>query len=251
MGLKCRQWIESRRQGYQLPACPASECSAHHPTPPRLPHTHSSPPLLLAVHCIVHWASLREDHALCPQCKVPFSEVISYRNLDGSLQDFPVQNPVCLMRRAGWFQSIAGQHAEDGRLPEPEGSWGDDFAEAFDEDEELEDYYFSSAAGRARIVFGNRRFGEGGYIASGRRQARAAAEAAPRKRVGKRGKATVAPPEQAAARGQASASIPISRKQREQSVPGAQGQSPPLGSSPAGSGRRATRNARRSAVDSY
>lgn len=45
------------------------------------------------------------------------------------------------------------------------------YEEEFDDDDEVEAYYFSSAAGRARI-FGNRRFGENGYIASGRMQAR-------------------------------------------------------------------------------
>lgn len=41
---------------------------------------------------------------------------------------------------------------------------------------QVEDYYFSAAAGRARIVLGNRRLGENGFIASGRRQARPAAQ---------------------------------------------------------------------------
>lgn len=41
---------------------------------------------------------------------------------------------------------------------------------------QVEDYYFSAAAGRARIVLGNRRHGESGFMASGRRQARPAAQ---------------------------------------------------------------------------
>jgi hypothetical protein len=55
--------------------------------------------------------------------------------------------------------------------------WQDDshdyrrYEEEFEDDEEVEAYYFSSAAGRARIL-GNRRFGENGYISSGRMQAR-------------------------------------------------------------------------------
>lgn len=38
-----------------------------------------------------------------------------------------------------------------------------DYADDYDlaEDEEVESYYFSSAAGRARVVLGNRRYGEG------------------------------------------------------------------------------------------
>ena len=49
--------------------------------------------------------------------------------------------------------------------------WADDYELA--SDEEMEAYYFSSAAGRARVVIGNRRFGEGGYVSGGRRLARA------------------------------------------------------------------------------
>lgn len=44
----------------------------------------------------------------------------------------------------------------------------------YDDDEAVEDYYFSAAAGRARIVLGNRRFGENGYVSSGRAYARPA-----------------------------------------------------------------------------
>ena len=36
----------------------------------------------------------------------------------------------------------------------------------------MEAFYFSAAAGRARITLGNRRFGEGGFMAAGRQRAR-------------------------------------------------------------------------------
>jgi hypothetical protein len=53
------------------------------------------------------------------------------------------------------------------------GDWADlyeDFVDAeLEEDEEIESYYFSSAAGRARVVLGNRRWGEGGYMRAGKR----------------------------------------------------------------------------------
>ena len=45
------------------------------------------------------------------------------------------------------------------------------FYDEYDDDEEVEAYYFSAAAGRARITLGNRRWGENGYVASGRMQA--------------------------------------------------------------------------------
>lgn len=44
----------------------------------------------------------------------------------------------------------------------------------YDDDEAVEDYYFSAAAGRARITLGNRRFGENGFVSSGRSYARPA-----------------------------------------------------------------------------
>ncbi len=46
------------------------------------------------------------------------------------------------------------------------------YYEEYDDDEEVEAFYFSAAAGRARITLGNRRFGNNGYIAAGRMQAR-------------------------------------------------------------------------------
>ncbi len=48
----------------------------------------------------------------------------------------------------------------------------DEYDYDYDEDQEVEDFYMSAAAGRARIVLGNRRFGDGGYVSSGRRNAR-------------------------------------------------------------------------------
>jgi hypothetical protein len=49
--------------------------------------------------------------------------------------------------------------------------WADAYEDYLDaeleEDEEIEQYYFSSAAGRARVVLGNRRWGEGGYMRAG------------------------------------------------------------------------------------
>lgn len=50
------------------------------------------------------------------------------------------------------------------------------FEEEYEDDEEVEAFYFSSAAGSARIL-GNRRFGENGYISAGRMQARPVAPA--------------------------------------------------------------------------
>lgn len=58
--------------------------------------------------------------------------------------------------------------AEDGEARD----WADMYEDYLDaeleEDEEIESYYFSSAAGRARVVLGNRRWGEGGFMRAGK-----------------------------------------------------------------------------------
>ena len=46
------------------------------------------------------------------------------------------------------------------------------YYEEYDDDEEVADYYFSSAAGRARVSIGNRRHGPNGFMSSGRMRAR-------------------------------------------------------------------------------
>ena len=55
------------------------------------------------------------------------------------------------------------------------------YYDEYDDDEEVEDYYFSAAAGRARVVLGNRRHGPNGFISSGRLQARPAPTPPPSK----------------------------------------------------------------------
>lgn len=69
-------------------------------------------------------------------------------------------------------------HSVDGDGPAPPSprDWCDLYEDMVDaeleEDEAIEDYYFSSAAGRARIVLGNRRWGGGGFMRNGRMYAR-------------------------------------------------------------------------------
>lgn len=178
----------------------------------------------------------------CPQCKAPFNYLYTHRLLDGTMSDFPVEESVCLLRRARWFEehhrerekgkaamatpaaarardAAAGRRADAGTsacaparlLPAGcpchvaasanffpvRGAWchcsplpyapplaaglhppifkstGGDWADFYedyeqpDEDEEVEAFYFSSRAGRARITLGNRRLGENGYMQSG------------------------------------------------------------------------------------
>ncbi|KAK9836455.1 hypothetical protein WJX74_000881 [Apatococcus lobatus] len=158
--------------------------------------------------CILSWKVVKEQ-AGCPQCKAPFSTLFTYRSLDGTLHDFPQEESVCLLARAQWFaahlkEAEKGKQAMAevlGQQPSSEtrrggGDWNDysRYFEEYDEDEEVENYYFSAAAGRARIVLGNRRWGENGYVSAGRQHARPRVNQSTSKGKGKgsSGKAKVA-----------------------------------------------------------
>ncbi|KXZ43222.1 hypothetical protein GPECTOR_97g760 [Gonium pectorale] len=134
------------------------------------------------VHCILQWAVVKEQTAAsCPQCKAPFNYIFCHRLLDGTLSDAPVEESVCLLKRASWFVDHV-KVLEKGKAlsaamaaEEAVGDWQELYDEDdydYDDDEQLEKYYFSSAAGRARVVLGNRRLGENGYMRAGRMYAR-------------------------------------------------------------------------------
>lgn len=138
------------------------------------------------VNCILQWALYR-DAPTCPQCKVPFNYLYTHKLLDGQLSDCPVEESVCLLKRATWFvehiktlEKGKAVSAAMAAADEGPGDWANDIAQYFDdedeydEEEELEKFYFSSAAGRARVVLGNRRLGENGYMRAGRMYARPA-----------------------------------------------------------------------------
>lgn len=224
------------------------------------------------VKCILTWALHKEDAGWCPQCRIPFSRLITYRSLDGSLYDYPQEESVCLLKRACWFQEHL-RVIEKGKSPlvgadaapllySQHDEWDDysRYYDEYDEDQEVEDYYFSSAAGRARVIVGNRRWGDGGYVASGRRAAR---PVVPNNKTPGKGKSA----------GNGSSSIPIpaggvhhsaSHKQLSGS-PASVGASPGVSSGSGGKasavparaqgsgggakGRRARRNARRAVYD--
>ncbi|GIL47322.1 hypothetical protein Vafri_4170 [Volvox africanus] len=138
------------------------------------------------VNCILQWA-LCKDAPWCPQCKTPFNYLYCCRLLDGTMSDMPVEESVCLLKRASWFveyvktlekgKAVSASMAAEEVLPE---EWADSYQDydgeedEYDEDEQIEKYYFSSAAGRARVVLGNRRLGENGYMRAGRMYARPA-----------------------------------------------------------------------------
>jgi len=135
---------------------------------------------MYCANCILHWA-VHKESPWCPQCKQPFNYLLTYRALDGTLQDFPTEESVTLLKRALWFEDHVRRNLNDTSaaalldesIAADDLAWHD-YADDLDldEDEIIEEYYFSAAAGRARVTLGNRRFGEGGYISAGRRQAR-------------------------------------------------------------------------------
>lgn len=110
------------------------------------------------VTCILRWASYKAD-SWCPQCKHPFSSLLVYKALDGSVHDYMSEESVCLLLRASWFkpvpvetQNAVGEH--------------DDYQYEEDVNED-EEYYYTS-----NLRLGNRRWGDNGYVRAGRREAR-------------------------------------------------------------------------------
>lgn len=197
------------------------------------------------VKCILHWATHKEQEPWCPQCKKPFNYLVTYRSLDGTLNDYPVEESVCLLKRACWFQEHMRANEKGKGVMVPGDEWDDysRFYDEYDEDQEVEDYYFSAAAGHARVTIGNRRWGDGGYVSSGRRAAR---PVVPKSNTPK-GKAVTPNPPQPASHKQLSAS-PASASS---SSYGAASHSPADRPGGKGQGRRARRNARRTVHDDY
>ncbi|KAH7427565.1 hypothetical protein KP509_10G049400 [Ceratopteris richardii] len=105
------------------------------------------------VTCILRWASYKKD-PWCPQCKVPFDCLYSYRTLDGKFEDYLVEESVCLLLRACWFKPLVVQEQDDQQ----------DYHDDYDLYEES--YHISN------LRLGNRRWGDSGYIRAGRREAR-------------------------------------------------------------------------------
>ncbi|GAU12571.1 hypothetical protein TSUD_182860 [Trifolium subterraneum] len=111
---------------------------------------------MCSVTCILRWATYNQK-VTCPQCKLPFEFLTVHRTLDGSIQDYMVEESVCLLLRAKWFEP----------LPVVE-------ERAIEEDiyfEEIEDYYYQYeeadddlddevyyGGGSASVRIGNRRW---------------------------------------------------------------------------------------------
>ncbi len=59
---------------------------------------------LCAGKCILAW-TVHRDPPTCPQCKAPFASLLTFRKLDGTMSDYAVEESVCLLKRAHWFEA--------------------------------------------------------------------------------------------------------------------------------------------------
>ncbi|KAL7151923.1 hypothetical protein ABFS83_04G064000 [Erythranthe nasuta] len=114
------------------------------------------------VTCILRWASCKKEPT-CPQCKIPFSFLNIHRSLDGSIHDYMFEESVCLLLRASWFSPIV--EVEKAVVDKVEDYYYDD------EEEDLNEFYFNSSSS---LRIGNRRWGDNGYVRTGRQEARPA-----------------------------------------------------------------------------
>ncbi|KAK9154661.1 hypothetical protein Sjap_002141 [Stephania japonica] len=118
---------------------------------------------LWSVTCILRWATYIKN-PICPQCKNPFEFLILHRALDGRIHDYMLEESVCLLLRANWFEPlriVVREEVTDERE--------DYYPYEEDEDDCMDDFYFSGASS---LRIGNRRWGSNGYVRTGRREAR-------------------------------------------------------------------------------
>ncbi|XP_031402400.1 uncharacterized protein LOC116211981 isoform X1 [Punica granatum] len=127
------------------------------------------------VTCILRWATYKEKPT-CPQCKHPLEFLNVHRSLDGSLHDYMLEESVCLLLRAMWFNPLVVEDygnmyddLEDYIPYEDETFYDYDYSYEDDDGNLDEDDYFNVSPG---LRIGNRRWGENGYVRAGRQEAR-------------------------------------------------------------------------------
>ncbi|KAL1347926.1 hypothetical protein HN51_023931 [Arachis hypogaea] len=124
------------------------------------------------VTCILRWATYRE-RVTCPQCKHPFDFLFVHRSLDGSIQDYMFEESVCLLLRAAWFQPLKVEnHVEHEDAYDPIEDFYQyqyDYEYDDEDDDDLDEVYYGSSSS---LRIGNRRWGDNGYVRSGRLEAR-------------------------------------------------------------------------------
>ncbi|KAL9273101.1 hypothetical protein AKJ16_DCAP21066 [Drosera capensis] len=121
------------------------------------------------VTCILQWASYNENPK-CPQCKHPFEALNVHRSLDGSFHDYMFEESVYLLLTASWFNPLVVEPQDDfyDELRELE-FYQYQYDEYEEEDEDIDEAYFSHSPS---LRIGNRRWGDNGYIRSGRQEVR-------------------------------------------------------------------------------
>lgn len=103
----------------------------------------------------------------CPQCKHPFEFLDVHRSLDGRIHDYMFEESVCLLLRATWFKPLIVLEEREEVYDNLE-SYYDYYPYEDEDDEEDEVYYTNSPS----LRIGNRRWGDSGYVRSGRQEAR-------------------------------------------------------------------------------
>jgi len=143
-------------------------------------------------NCILNWSKQRKK---CPLCNTAYTHLWVYKMLDGSLNDFLVEESVDMLLCASWFRKAV---VTEFTAP-PEHDDEEDYHEMLqyvyggvldiDAAEEYFDMHDAMARGRVgRRAVGNRMFGTGGVVQGGRRAARAVPCTPPSTKKGKAGR---------------------------------------------------------------
>ena len=135
------------------------------------------------VDCILNWALQKPK---CPLCNMAFTHLWTYRMLDGTYNDFLAEEHVEMLQATKWFKKKVASDFTP-RAARPGDDEDDEYLEqlqyqfggALDDEEErayfddMEEGLIARRGGGGRRAFGNRPWGAGGMVMSGRLQARA------------------------------------------------------------------------------
>ncbi|KAK1316765.1 hypothetical protein QJS10_CPA05g00790 [Acorus calamus] len=103
------------------------------------------------------------------QAPVEFLNI--HRSLDGCIHDYMFEESVCLLLRAPWFVPLSVEPHDEpyDELEDIIQFQYQQYEHELDEDDDLEEAYYASSS---NLRIGNRRWGDNGYIRSGRSEAR-------------------------------------------------------------------------------
>ena len=153
---------------------------------------------LFCASCILNWVAFKENKAVCPTCRRPFEILCTYRSLDGTIYDKLIEENVCMLLRAEWFENKLLSASKGKNCAQRRLYGADDYLEVGEDNDHEEDYYdeedyylsSSPSSSRTTLRLGNRRWGANGYVTSGRMQARPSSSTPSSKGKGKgKGKA--------------------------------------------------------------